>query len=103
MDNENMHTHSVDAKTKEGKFKLPEYYLHNPASDRFENFIKASQKIQKLLYNTADYQPNIIKRTFTEKLTKNPIEGNMEAIKELIYQDYCPYWFGEDIFDKCYF
>lgn len=67
--------------------KLPKLYLHQLYSNRFEDFITNSQEVQKILHNTTDYKPNIIERTFTEKLTKNPEEGNMEAIKELICQD----------------
>lgn len=67
--------------------KLPEFYSPKPASARFQDFITNSKEVQELLFGTSDYQPNIIKRTFTEKLTKNPEEGNMEAIKELICQD----------------
>lgn len=67
--------------------KLPEFYSPKPASARFQDFITNSKEVQELLFGTSDYQPNIMKRTFTEKLTKNPEEGNMEAIKELICQD----------------
>lgn len=92
MDNPNMHTEAtetdtINTKIMGGKHILPELYLHEPSSDRFQDFITNSQKVQKLLFGTSDYQPNIMKRTFTEKLTKNPEEGNMEAIKELICQD----------------
>lgn len=67
--------------------KLPEFYSPKPASARFQDFITNSKEVQELLFGTSDYQPNVMKRTFTEKLTKNPEEGNMEAIKELICQD----------------
>lgn len=67
--------------------KLPEFYSPKPASARFQDFITNSKEVQELLFGTSDYQPNIMKRTFTEKLTKDPEEGNMEAIKELICQD----------------
>lgn len=65
------------------KTKLPEAYLHKPDIDRFSEFISNSVKVMKVLYNK-DYHPNIVKRTFTEKLTKYPEEGNMEYIKGLI-------------------
>lgn len=55
----------------------------NPNKDRFQYFIYNSKYIIQKLYHT-DYQPVISKRTFTEKLTKYPHEGNLEYIKSLI-------------------
>lgn len=93
MDNENMHientgTENGNAAPANSLLKLPNLdFLYQTSDDRFQDFLKNSKVIYSLLYNKKDYQPNIIKRTFTEKLTKNPKEGNMEAIKKLIYQD----------------
>ena len=80
----------MDEKEKQMKkknldaFKLPELYLHEPNTDRFQSFLNNSQYVLKLLYNTKNYSPAIAKRSFTEKLTKYPEEGNMEYIKSLI-------------------
>lgn len=82
IDTENMGTAPVNPTYKRQNFN----YLVRTSKNRFQDFMKVAQSVQSLLYGT-DYQPNVIKRTFTEKLTKNPEEGNMEAIKELICQD----------------
>lgn len=55
----------------------------NPNRDRFQYFLHNSKHIIKKLYHK-EYQPNISKRSFTEKLTKYPQEGNLEYIKSLI-------------------
>lgn len=68
-------------------FELPELYLHDPNTDRFQSFLNNSQYILRLLYNKKDYAPAVSKRSFTEKLTKYPEEGNMEYIKSLIELD----------------
>lgn len=65
-------------------YKLPDLaYLHGPKRDRFQQFINNSAYILNLLYDI-NYQPNVVKRPFTEKLTKHPNEGNMEYLKNLI-------------------
>lgn len=68
-------------------FQLPELYLHEPNTDRFQSFLSNSQYVLNLLYNKKDYAPAVAKRSFTEKLTKYPDEGNMEYIKSLIELD----------------
>lgn len=68
-------------------FQLPELYLHDPNTDRFQSFLNNSQYVLKLLYNKKEYNPTISKRSFTEKLTKYPKEGNMEYIRSLIELD----------------
>lgn len=68
-------------------FELPELYLHAPNTDRFQSFLNNSQYVLNLLYNKKDYAPAVTRRSFTEKLTKYPKEGNMEYIKSLIELD----------------
>lgn len=68
-------------------FELPELYLHAPNTDRFQSFLNNSQYVLNLLYNKKDYAPAVTRRSFTEKLTKYPKEGNMEYIKNLIELD----------------
>lgn len=80
MDEQQKHLKNMDVNA----FKLPEVYLHDLNNDRFQSFLNNSRYILKLLYNKKEYNPTISKRTFTEKLTKYPAEGNMEYIKSLI-------------------
>ena len=80
MDKQQKHMKNMDIDA----FELPELYLHGPNTDRFQSFLNNSQYILKLLYNKKEYNPAISKRSFTEKLTKYPEEGNMEYIKSLI-------------------
>lgn len=80
MDKQQKHMKNMDIDA----FELPELYLHDPNTDRFQSFLNNSQYILKLLYNKKEYNPAISKRSFTEKLTKYPEEGNMEYIKSLI-------------------
>ena len=68
-------------------FELKELYLHDPDTDRFQSFLNNSQYVLNLLYNKKNYTPTVAKRSFTEKLTKYPEEGNMGYIKSLIELD----------------
>ena len=67
-------------------FELPELYLHAPNTDRFQSFLNNSQYVLNLLYNKKDYAPAVTRRSFTEKLTKYPKEGNMEYINWIMGQ-----------------
>ena len=80
MDEQQKHLKNMDIDA----FELPELYLHGPDTDRFQSFLNNSQHILKLLYNKKEYNPAISKRSFTEKLTKYPEEGNLEYIRSLV-------------------
>ena len=64
-----------------------DYPSEQGSGDRFQDFIDDSKYVLKVLYNNEDYNPVVTKRSFTEKLTKYPKEGNMEYIKSLIELD----------------
>ncbi len=71
--------------SSEQNYKDPSLSIRpaNPNKDRFQYFLHNSKYILNKLYQK-EYQPNVSKRSYTEKLTKYPHEGNQEYIKSLV-------------------